>query len=140
MIEEKHQDIVSHIDFLISELKQLKSKISLESGIHFNVIDENKLFIIEIWDSEVSEPRVLSYFNDTIEEELKKKECQKALNNLGLRAWKKQIYWNSDIPWENLSENFRKLDEVYKIQKRKLTNSLRDTIKERVNALYNLQG
>jgi hypothetical protein len=140
MVEEKYQDIVSHIDFLISELKHLRSKISLEDGIHFNVIDEEKLFIIELWDSEVLEPRILSYFNDAIDEDLKKKECQKALNNLGLRAWKKQIYWNSDILWDDLSENFKKLDEIYKIQKRKLTNNSKEAIKERVNALYNLQG
>ena len=61
-----------------------------------------------------------------------------ALNTLNLSAYRKQIYWNSDIPRDDLPENFRKLDQVYRIEKRELSDALRAEVKGRLNALYNL--
>lgn len=133
MIENRYQEIVSHINYLILELESLKSKILLEEGIHFNVISDND-FIIELWDTEILESRVLSYYlnqNPLGKNINHTTECVKALNNLSIRAFKKQIYWNSDIPWEDLPENFRKLDQVYNITKRQMTNTLREVVKER---------
>lgn len=144
MDKQKLEDIVSHIDYLISELKHLKSKIALEDGIHFNVIceivNENNLgmFAIELWDTELLEPRILCYYPEHKNFDDRNKECMKALNMLGIRAFKKQIYWNSDHPWDDLPENFRKLDMVYKIEKRELSSNLREEVKGRINALYSL--
>jgi hypothetical protein len=136
--EQKTQDIVSHIDYLISELQHLKTKIAIKDGIHFNVMEEPKQFVIEQWDSELLEPRILTYRTDEISTEDVMRECTKALNTLSIRAFKKQIYWNSDIDWDKLPENFRKLDEVYKINKTELSPVLRDEIKRRINALYSM--
>jgi hypothetical protein len=138
MIEKKYQDIVSHIDYLISELKHLKTKISLEDGIHFNVINGIDLFAIELWDTELLEPRVLSYYKRALSIDEAREEACKALNTLGIRAYKKQIYWNSELEWELLPENFRKLDQVYKIEERTLSESLREEVLRRINALYNM--
>lgn len=136
MNQQKLDDIVSHIDYLMSELKHLRSKLTIEDGIHFNIIDEENLFAIEQWDSEVLEPRVLAYFPDRLKIEDAIKHATKALNTLGIRAYKKQIYWNSDIEWKHLPENFRKLDMVYNVEKRDLSDTLRNEMKERLNALY----
>lgn len=138
MIDQKYQDIVSHIDYLISELHHLKSKITLEDGIHLNLISEDNLFIIEQWDSDLLEPRILSYFLKTTPEFIEK-EIMKAIDitTMSPRTYKRNIYWNSDIPWDTIPENYRKLDGIYKIEKRELNKSLRETVKERVNALYN---
>jgi hypothetical protein len=122
----------------MSELKHLRTKITLDDGIHFNVILEDNVFIIELWDTDLLEPRILSYTNGSVEKAQTVREAQSALNQLGIRAFKKQIYWNSDLPWEDLTENFQKLDQVYKIEKRVLDIGLRQDIKERVNALYSL--
>lgn len=133
MIENRYQEIVSHINYLILELESLKNKILLEEGIHFNVVSDED-FIIELWDTEILDSRVLSYFlnQDSLGKNINHTtECIKALNNLSIRAFKKQIYWNSDIPWEDLPENFRKLDQVYNITKRQMTNTLRQVVKER---------
>jgi hypothetical protein len=136
--EQKIQNIVSHIDYLISELNHLKSKITIKDGIHFNVMEEPKQFVIEQWDSDLLEPRILTYRTDEISTEDVMKECTKALNTLGIRAFKKQIYWNSDIDWDKLPENFRKLDKVYNINKTELSSILRNEIKGRINALYSV--
>ena len=138
MIEKKYQDIVSHIDYLISELKHLRTKISLEDGIHFNVINSTDLFAIELWDTELLEPRMLSYYKRALTIDEARKEACKALNTLSIRAYKKQIYWNSELGWELLPENFRKLDQVYKIEERTLSESLREEVLRRINALYNM--
>jgi hypothetical protein len=133
MIERRYQEIVSHINYLILELESLKSKILLEEGIHFNVISDED-FIIELWDTEILEPRILTYTpnqNPLGDKVNHIAECVNALNTLGIRAFKKQIYWNSDIPWEDLPENFRKLDQVYNITKRQITDTLRDIVRER---------
>lgn len=139
MNQQKIEDAVSHIDYLISELKHLKSKLTIEEGLHFNVLLSQDMFVIEQWDSDLLEPRILCNKKSVSEEEAVK-ECLKALNTLGIRAYKKQIYWNSDVAWDVLPENFRKLDMVYRIEKRKLTLDSKQDIRERLNALYNVQG
>lgn len=139
MNQQKIEDAVSHIDYLISELKHLKSKLTIEEGLHFNVYLSQDMFVIEQWDSDLLEPRILCNKKSVSEEEAVK-ECLKALNTLGIRAYKKQIYWNSDVAWDVLPENFRKLDMVYRIEKRKLTLDSKQDIRERLNALYNVQG
>lgn len=139
MNQQKIEDAVSHIDYLISELKHLKSKLTIEEGLHFNVFESQDLFVIEQWDSDLLEPRILCSKKSVSEEEAIT-ECMKALNTLGIRAYKKQIYWNSDVAWERLPENFRKLDMVFRIEKRKLTLDSKQDIRERINALYNVQG
>ena len=142
MIDKKSQDIVSHIDYLISELKHLKSKLTLEEGLHLSIISD-EIFAIESWDSELLEPRILCYYPNP--EEVKGfnyvKEIEKALNIITMspRTFKKTIYWNSDISWDNLTEHFQKLDQVFKFEKRKLSDDLRTIVKGRINALYNLQ-
>lgn len=146
MADQKVQDIVSHIDYIIAELKHLRSKVTLEDGIHFNVLikepkgdgEDLGMFAIELWDSELLEPRILSYYPEHKKFDDRNKECMLALNQLGLRAFKKQIYWNSDHDWEDLPENFRKLDQVYKIEKRKLSDTVRNELKGRINALYHV--
>jgi hypothetical protein len=138
MNHQKIEDLVSHIDYIMSELKHLRTKMTLDDGIHFNVILEDNVFIIELWDTDLLEPRILAYTNGSVEKAQTIREAQSALNQLGIRAFKKQIYWNSDLPWEDLTENFQKLDQVYKIEKRVLDIGLRQDIKERVNALYSL--
>ena len=63
MNQQKIEDIVSHIDYLISELKHLRSKIAIEDGIHFNVISD-EMFAIEIWDTDKLEPRIISFMKN----------------------------------------------------------------------------
>jgi hypothetical protein len=139
MNQQKLEDIVSHIDYLVSELKHLKSKITMEDGLHFNVISNGEIFAIELWDTELLEPRILSYKPASMPRDLIK-ECQKALDSIACspRAMRKQLYWNSDISWDELPELYRKLDQVYKIEKRELSEHLRDEVTGRVNALYNV--
>jgi len=139
MEKQKLDDIVSHIDYLISELNHLRSKVALEDGLHLNIISD-EMFAIELWDTDLLEPRIISYYETqtpTGKEINHIKECQRALDMmLTPRAHKKTIYWNSDIPWEDLTENYQKLDQVFKFEKRELSDSLRSTVKGRINALY----
>lgn len=140
MTEQKLQDIVSHIDYLVSELIHLRSKLTLEDGLHINIISD-EIFAIELWDTDLLEPRMLSYHseNKTDEGHDYIKDCEKALNQiLTPRAHKKTIYWNSDIPWDNLTEHFQKLDQVFKFEKRELSDELRTVVKGRINALYSV--
>lgn len=141
MVDQKLNDIVSHIDYLISELMHLRSKVAIEDGIHINIVDDEGMFAIEMWDTDQVEPRALSYTNKNdseIDDERKIKECMVALNALPFRAHKKQIYWNSDISWDKLPENFEKLDQIYKIAKRDLSDNTREELKRRMNALYSV--
>lgn len=139
MTEQKLQDIVSHIDYLVSELIHLKSKLTLEEGLHLNVIDDD-IFAIELWDTDLLEPRMLTNCPKGLDsEESKVFNCERALNQiLTPRAFKKTIYWNSDVPWNNLTEHFQKLDKVFKFEKRELSDELRNVVKGRINALYSL--
>lgn len=147
MIQNK-EEIVSHINFIISELLHLKKKLTIEPGIHFNVITGpfNVMtgpywIIIEQWDTELSEPRLLSCIDKIQKEDLEKvfiQESMKALNTLGARAYKKQIYWNSDFPWDKLPENFRKLNMIYKIEENLVSDELRHEVMGRVHDLYNM--
>lgn len=135
------EQIVSHIDFLISELKHLKQKMTIEEGIHFNVLLTSDSICIEQWDTDADEPRLLSYITKIKEEDYKNvinQEAMKALNTLGIRAHKKQIYWNSDLSWNDLPENFKKLNMIYKIKEDMVSSELRMELLERINALYNM--
>ena len=139
MNEQKLQDIVSHIDYLVAELKHLRSKLTLEEGLHLNVILDSKYFAIELWDTELLEPRMLCYLipSDVSGGKDVVKQCERALDIiLTPRAYKKTIYWNSDIEWHALSENYQKLDQVFKFEKRKLSDDLREVVKGRIDALY----
>lgn len=138
MNEQKRQDIVSHIDYLISELNHLKFKIKLEDGIHIYVLHQDDFTAIEIWDSDCLERRIVYQSNEKTPDEKLIPHLEFALNQLGIRAFKKQIFWESDFDWSKLRENFRKLDEVYKIQKSELSSTLKEEIKERLNALYSM--
>jgi hypothetical protein len=138
MTEQKIQDIVSHIDYLISELKHLKSKLVLEDGLHLNIINDGE-FIIESWDTDLLEPRILCYYPKGVEKEKRQGKCHMALDQiLTPRAHKRTIYWNSDIPWEDLGEHYQKLDQVFKFEKRELSSELREIVKGRIHALYSV--
>lgn len=139
MNEQKLQDIVSHIDYLVAELKHLKSKLTLEEGLHLNVISDSEYFAIELWDAELLEPRMLchTFRLDINDDKYMIKQCQRALDIiLTPRTHKKIIYWNSDVEWDALSENYQKLDQVFKFKKRKLSDDLRQVVKGRIDALY----
>jgi hypothetical protein len=140
MNQQKLENIVSHIDYLISELKHVKSKLTQDEGLHLNVISD-EIFAIELWDTDLLEPRMLCYKPEpkAIENFDYIKECQKALDTiLTPRAYSKTIYWNSDIPWESLTEHYQKLDQLFKFEKRELDDNLKSVVKGRIDALYNL--
>lgn len=138
MNEQKLQDIVSHLDYILSEINFLKSKLTTEDGLHLNIINEPELFAIELWDSELLQPRMLSYFPRNTEVDIQK-ECHKALDIiLTPRAARKTIFWNSEVSWEKLGEHYQKLDQVFKFEKRELSNDLREVVKGRIHALYTM--
>lgn len=140
MIQNK-EEIVSHIDFIVSELLHLKQKLTIEPGIHFNVITGPYWIVIEQWDTDMSEPRLLSCIDKIKEEDREKvfiQELMKALNTLGARAYRKKIYWKSDYAWDKLPENFRKLNMIYSIEEHIVSTELRNEVMGRVHDLYNM--
>jgi hypothetical protein len=138
MNQQKLEDVVSHINFLIAELNHLRNKILIEDGIHFYVLHENSYTSVEVWDSELLEPRIIFNAEGEVKDEDLIPHLLTALNTLSIRAFKKQIFWESDFEWSKLPENFKKLDEVYRIEKRELSSSIKEEIKERLHALYTM--
>lgn len=138
MDQQRVDNIVSHLNFLIEEINHIKTLLTVEDGIHIYVIHEDAFTSIEIWDSECNEPRIVFHDNEKTPKDKLNRELEFALNQLGMRAHKKKIFWTSDFPWEELREGFKKLDEIYNIIKRDISDDVRKQIKGRINALYSM--
>jgi hypothetical protein len=135
---------LSKLNSLINELESVVSefrKLTLSSEkIQIATVWQEDITYVHYWDPRNPEPRVFASVPFQLEEEKLSKILCSVLNLLTPTAHRLGVEWVGDFSWESLPENFEKLEQVFNIEHKELTEDQREYIRGTQYALYNLSS
>lgn len=128
----------------VQEIEEILSKIKAltiaSDKVQIATVRDEKMSYLHYWDPRNEEPRVLC--SVPFELELKKfvAVAQTALNKLSPFAAQVGVQWIGDLDWKELPEGFQKLDQIFSIEKKELSEEQKEYIRGTQYALYNLSS
>lgn len=129
-------DLIQTAKNLVTELENLAIATP---RLQVCVIWDDVMTYVHYWDPRNPEPRMVYCQEGKADEDALKEAACRALNLLSHKVHSLGIQWISDYPWENLPEDFVKLQEVFSVEKKKIEFEQKQIIARSPHVIHHLQ-
>lgn len=133
---EKLNQLIDTAKGLVEELE----KLALATPrLQVCVIWDDVMTYVHYWDPRNPEPRIIYCQQGKADKDAVQEAACRALNLLSHKVYQLGIQWISDLPWEELPEDFQKLEEVFSVEKKKIEFEQKQIIGRSPHVVHHLQ-
>lgn len=121
-------------------VEELESLALSTSRLQVCIIWDDVLSYVHYWDPRNPEPRIVYCQEGKADEDAMKEAACQALNLLSHKAYEMGVQWIGDYSWDELPEDFQKLQDVFNVEKKRIELEQKEIIGRSSHVVYHLQS